>query len=150
VRGPVSERARAVAVWLLLLEHERRTRLWACKITSAHRLGRRGRPDRHHARRSGGWRRCGWPDRRSGQQRVAEEDAHFFAEGLRRGGVLVIVSAKNDAETERAEEVMSAMAPPISRSACVYDIVIELPAQYGGPERRKAQQAYSGVDRRAA
>jgi hypothetical protein len=69
---------------------------------------------------------------------VPEEDAHFFAEGLRRSGVLVIVNAKNDAEADRLAAV------------CVYDIVIELPAQYGGPERRKAQQAYSGVDRRAA
>lgn len=35
-------------------------------------------------------------------------------------------------------------------AVCVYDVVIELPAQYGGLERRKASQAYSGMDRRAA
>jgi hypothetical protein len=36
---------------------------------------------------------------------VPEEDAHFFAEGLRRSGVLVIVNAKNDAEADRLAAV---------------------------------------------
>jgi hypothetical protein len=118
---------------------------------------------------------------------VPEGDAHFFAEGLRRGGVLVIVNAGNDEEAKRAEEVMKRDGAvdieerrdqwtrqgwsgrfdgkegkaPVTRdeeeepivplaAVCVYDVVIELPAEYGGPERRKASQAYSGMDRRAA
>jgi hypothetical protein len=119
---------------------------------------------------------------------VAEEHAHFFAEGLRRGGTLIIVNAQNHEQAQDAEEVMmqngavdiqerrgewmrqgwqgrfdadEAEAPltpdeeqesdiPLA-AVCVYDVVIELPAQqYGGPERRQATRPYSGMDRRAA
>lgn len=37
---------------------------------------------------------------------VPEEHAHFFAEGLRRGGTLVIVNAQNHEQAKSAEEVM--------------------------------------------
>jgi hypothetical protein len=97
---------------------------------------------------------------------VPEEHAHFFAEGLRRGGTLIIVNAQNHEQAKDAEEVMmengaidiqEAQATPAAAEelplavVCVYDVVIELPAQqYGGPERRQATRPYSGMDRRAA
>ena len=112
---------------------------------------------------------------------VPEEHAHFFAEGLRRGGTLVIVNAQNEEQARDAEEVMmengavdiqerrgewmqqgwkgrfeEAQATPAAAedlplaAVCVYDVVIQLPAQYTGPERRKAAQPYSGMERRAA
>lgn len=118
---------------------------------------------------------------------VPEEHAHFFAEGLRRGGVLVIVHARNDEQAQLAEEVMKRNGavdiqerrdqwmgqgwkgrfdaregealltreeeegPYVPLAAvCVYEVVIALPARYGGPERRKAARAFSGTDRRAA
>jgi hypothetical protein len=37
---------------------------------------------------------------------VPEEHAHFFAEGLRRGGTLVIINVRNDEEARKAEDVM--------------------------------------------
>jgi hypothetical protein len=37
---------------------------------------------------------------------VPEEDAHFFAEGLRRGGTLITVHAENDELAERAVETL--------------------------------------------
>jgi hypothetical protein len=37
---------------------------------------------------------------------IPETDAHFYAEGLRRGGTLIIVSAKNDELAQRAREIM--------------------------------------------
>lgn len=98
---------------------------------------------------------------------VAEEHAHFFAAGLRRGGTLVIVNAQNEEQANDAEEVMMENGAvdieerlgageeqesdvPLA-AVCVYDVIIELPArQYRGPERRQAARPYSGVDRRAA
>ena len=111
---------------------------------------------------------------------VDEEHAHFFAEGLRRGGTLIIVNAQNHEQAKDAEEVMmqngavdiqerrgewmrqgwqgrfeeaqAAEAEELPLAAvCVYDVVIELPAQqYRGPERRQAAGPYSGMERRAA
>jgi hypothetical protein len=54
-------------------------------------------------------------------------------------------AGKGDAKEGKAPLTVDEEAQPDVRLAavCVYDIVIELPAQYGGPERRKAQQAYS-------
>jgi hypothetical protein len=97
---------------------------------------------------------------------VAEEHAHFFAEGLRRGGTLIIVNAQNEEQANDAEEVMmdngavdmeerlgageEGSNVPLA-AVCVYDVVIELPAQqYRGPERRQAARPYQGMDRRAA
>lgn len=37
---------------------------------------------------------------------VPEEEAHYYAEGVRRGGILVTVAADSDAEADRAAEVM--------------------------------------------
>jgi hypothetical protein len=95
---------------------------------------------------------------------VPEEHAHFFAEGLRRGGTLIIVNAQNEEQANDAEEVMlNNGAGEVEErlgageeegsniaAVCVYDVVIELPAQYSGPDRRKAANPYSGMDRRAA
>ena len=115
---------------------------------------------------------------------IPEEHAHFFAEGLRRGGTLVMVHATTDEQAKAAEGVMlqngavdiqerrdqwmqegwrgrfeskEAESPLTEQDAhvplaavCVYDVVIEMPARYRGPERRKAPQSYSGRERRAA
>jgi hypothetical protein len=37
---------------------------------------------------------------------VSKEDANFFSEGLRRGGVLVVVHARTDEQAARAEAAM--------------------------------------------
>jgi hypothetical protein len=37
---------------------------------------------------------------------IPEADAHFYAEGLRRGGTLIIISAENDELAQRAREIM--------------------------------------------
>lgn len=114
---------------------------------------------------------------------IPEEHAHFYAEGLRRGGTLVIVNAENAEQIRGAEEAMLENgAVDIQRrrsewmqqgwrgrfdadgdralalrdeefplaAVCVYDMVIEMPAQYSGPERRRSTQRYSGTERRAA
>jgi hypothetical protein len=117
---------------------------------------------------------------------VPEEHAHFFAEGLRRGGTLVIVNATTREQAKSAEDVMKRNGAidiqerrdewmrqgwkgrfeakegeaPVTRdeqesyvpfaAACVYDVVIEPPARYRGPERRQAARPYPGMDRRAA
>ena len=37
---------------------------------------------------------------------VSEADAHFYAEGVRRGGALVAVRAQNDEQAARAAEIL--------------------------------------------
>src|SRR5688500_7300625 len=37
---------------------------------------------------------------------VPEEEAHYYAEGVRRGGILVTVAADSDAEADRAVHIM--------------------------------------------
>ncbi len=40
------------------------------------------------------------------RKEIPEADAHFYAEGLRRGGTLIIVAAENDELAQRAREIM--------------------------------------------
>jgi hypothetical protein len=105
---------------------------------------------------------------------VPEDEAHAYAEGLRRGGTLVTVHAETDRLAQRAVEIMATHgaldieerarqwksegwngrfeekragkeAAPVQLSAVeVYSMVIEM------PERRLGQTLYSGEDRRQA
>jgi hypothetical protein len=105
---------------------------------------------------------------------VPEDEAHTYAEGLRRGGTLVSVHAETDQLAQRAVEIMATHgavdieerarqwksegwngrfeekragkeAAPVQLSAVeVYSMVIEM------PERRLSQTLYSGEDRRQA
>jgi len=114
---------------------------------------------------------------------VPEEEAHFYAEGARRGGMLVCVRADDEDEAAEAAETMSEHGA-VDIEACAsgwrsegwsgryehqptvreeYAVVFgEYPAapgriyhdpraggRYDGPERRKADQPYAGVNRRA-
>jgi hypothetical protein len=106
---------------------------------------------------------------------IPEEHAHFFAEGLRRGGTLVIVNAQNNEQTMDAEEVMirngaidirerrdqwmeegwqgrfearEDEAPLTEQDA--YIPLAAVCVYDAVIERRKAAQPYSGVERRAA
>jgi len=110
---------------------------------------------------------------------VPDEDAGVFAEGVRRGGMLVFVRAEDDDEAAEAAELMSAHGA-VDIDVCASgwrsqpDVVVEeyalvfgeYPAApgriyhdprsargeraaYDGPERRRRDQPYAGVNRRA-
>ncbi len=85
---------------------------------------------------------------------IPEEQANFFAEGLRRGGALVTVLAKTDHDASRAVEILKrhGAEPGVPFAAVeIYAVEIEIPEDaYAGPERRMNQGAYSGEDRRQA
>ena len=110
---------------------------------------------------------------------VPEEEAHFYAEGARRGGMLVCVLAGDEEEAAEAAEIMASHgAVDIEECSTAwrnagwsgryeptgaeeYALVFgEYPsapgriyhnprAAYAGPERRVRDEPYSGPDRRA-
>ena len=104
---------------------------------------------------------------------IPEKEAGLYAEGLRRGGMLVSVRAEDDDEAAEAAELMATHGA-VDLDACAsawqpevtveeYALVFgEYPAApgriyhdprstraYEGPERRKRDEPYAGVNRRA-
>ena len=103
---------------------------------------------------------------------VPEKEAHLYAEGVRRGGMLVFVRAESDDEAAEAAELMATHGA-VDLDACAAawqpDTVVEeyalafgeYPAApgriyddprgrpYDGPERRARDEPYEGADRRA-
>jgi hypothetical protein len=105
---------------------------------------------------------------------VPHEDAHVYAEGVRRGGAIVCVRADDDEEALEAAELMTEHGA-LDIDACAaewsaedeignehYAVVFgEYPGapgriyhdpratRYVGPERRTRDQAYDGANRRA-
>ena len=71
---------------------------------------------------------------------VPADDAHAYAEGVRRGGAIVCVRTDEDEEAVEAAELMAEHGAP-GRS--YHD------PRYMGPERRMRQEPYDGVNRRA-
>src|SRR4051812_637200 len=108
---------------------------------------------------------------------VPQEEAQAYAEGARRGGMLVFVRAEDDDEALEAAEAMAEHgAVDIDACATAWqsqpDVAVEEYAltfgeypsapgriyhdprvmsaarAYGGPERRKSDEPYAGVNRR--
>ena len=106
---------------------------------------------------------------------VPDEDAHAFAEGVRRGGAVVCVRTDDEEEAAEAAELMCAHGA-IDVAACASgwkraqpDVPLEHYAarfgeypgapgriypdprrrRYSGPERRVQDEPYPGIDRRA-
>jgi hypothetical protein len=106
---------------------------------------------------------------------VPEKEANLYAEGVRRGGMLVFVRAQDDDEAAEAAELMATHGA-VDLDACATgwqpDVVVEeyalvfgeYPAapgriyhdprstsgtRYDGPERRARDEPYAGVNRRA-
>jgi hypothetical protein len=96
---------------------------------------------------------------------VPEEEAPVYAEGARRGGMLVFVSAEDDDEAAEAAELMAEHGA-VDIDACATGwqqgqtlVFGEYPAapgriyydpRYTGPERRERDEPYAGADRRLA
>jgi hypothetical protein len=102
---------------------------------------------------------------------VPEEEAGVFAEGVRRGGMLVFVRAEDDDAAAEAAETMAEHGI-VDIDACASgwqsqpDVAVEAyalvfgeypaapgriyhdPRAYRGPERRKREEPYAGVNRR--
>lgn len=105
---------------------------------------------------------------------VPEEEAHYYAEGMRRGGVLVAVNTAEDDMAEQAAAIMrdhgavdidkraqtwkesgwsrfdETASPYSSTHNLGYSSTGRGSRAYTGIERRQNTGAYSGVDRRAA
>jgi hypothetical protein len=96
---------------------------------------------------------------------VPEHEAHYYAEGVRRGGTLVTVRARTDEAADCAAQVMrnhgAAGKQSTQREKTVRgtirktDVRAENAARgakaaYTGPERRRRKIAFSGLDRRVA
>lgn len=106
---------------------------------------------------------------------VPEKEANLYAEGVRRGGMLVFVRAEDDDEAAEAAELMAAHGA-VDLDACATawqpDVAVEeyalvfgeypaapgriyhdprstRSARYAGPERRTGDEPYDGVNRRA-
>lgn len=106
---------------------------------------------------------------------VPGKEANLYAEGVRRGGMLVFVRARDDDEAAEAAELMAAHGAA-DLDACATgwqpDVVVEEyalvfgeypsapgriyhdprstgAARYEGPERRTRDEPYDGLDRRA-
>ena len=103
---------------------------------------------------------------------VPDKEADIYAEGTRRGGMLVFVRAEDDDEAAEAAETMAEHGV-VDIDACASgwqsqpEVAVEEyalafgeypaapgriyhdPRAYGGPERRKGDEPYAGVDRRA-
>jgi hypothetical protein len=98
---------------------------------------------------------------------IPDEDAHAFAEGVRRGGAIVCVRTDDEEEAAEAAELMCAHGA-LDIDACasgwqdagwaerseyqnapgrIYQDPRRRP--YTGPERRVRDEPYPGVDRRA-
>ena len=98
---------------------------------------------------------CGLPD----------DEAHVFAEGVRRGGVIVAVKADDEMEAEQAALLMSRHAYLFGDypggAGRIYRDPRTVPSPsertpgaqpggpYEGPERRRVDKPYVGVNRRA-
>jgi len=103
---------------------------------------------------------------------VPDKEAGLYAEGIRRGGMLVFVRAQDDDEAAEAAELMAthgAVDLDSCASAWQPDVAVEqyalvfgeYPAapgriyddprgrRYDGPERRERDEPYEGVNRRA-
>jgi hypothetical protein len=74
---------------------------------------------------------------------VPDEDAHAFAEGVRRGGAIVCVRTDDEEEAAEAAELMGAHGAP----GRIYPDARR--RRYTGPERRVRDEPYPGIDRRA-
>ena len=87
---------------------------------------------------------------------VPEAQAHYYAEAVRRGGILVTVAAESQAQVDDAVAVMKRHgAVDIEERAAQWKKQgwkgrFEPDAAYRGPERRSASGPYSGVERRKA
>jgi hypothetical protein len=103
---------------------------------------------------------------------VPDKEADIYAEGARRGGMLVLVRVEDDDEAAEAAETMAEHGV-VDIDACAsgwqsqpdvaaqeYALVFgeypvapgriyHDPRSYGAPERRKSDEPYAGVDRRA-
>jgi hypothetical protein len=103
---------------------------------------------------------------------VPDKEAGIYAEGARRGGMLLFVRAEDDDEAAEAAETMAEHGV-VDIDACASgwqsqpEVAVEEyalafgeypaapgriyhdPRVYDGPERRKADGPYTGVDRRA-
>jgi hypothetical protein len=103
---------------------------------------------------------------------VPEKEADIYAEGARRGGMLVFVRAEDDDEAAEAAETMAEHGV-VDIDACASgwqsqpDVAVEEyavvfgeypaapgriyhdPRSYSGPDRRKSEEPYTGIDRRA-
>lgn len=85
---------------------------------------------------------------------VPEEEAHTCAAGVRRGGMLVTVTADTDAMAERAAQIMrshdverTVNRPSAANQAAFNERVYEV-GGYEGPERRISTAPYAGTERR--
>src|SRR5207248_3393446 len=74
---------------------------------------------------------------------VPDEDAHAFADGVRRGGAIVCVRTDDEEEAAEAAELMCAHGAP----GRIYPDPRR--RRYAGPERRVRDEPYPGIDRRA-
>jgi hypothetical protein len=87
---------------------------------------------------------------------VPEEQAHYYAEAVRRGGILVTVAAESEAQADRAVALMKRHgAADIDERATQWKKQgwkgrFEPDLRYPGPERRMTRTPYSGVERRKA
>jgi hypothetical protein len=103
---------------------------------------------------------------------VPDEEAGVFAEGVRRGGMLVLVRAQDDDAAAEAAETMAEHGV-VDIDACASrwqsqpDVAVEQyalvfgeypaapgriyhdPRTYNGPERRVRDEPYTGINRRA-
>jgi hypothetical protein len=86
---------------------------------------------------------------------VPEEEAHYYAEGVRRGGILVTVAAETEPQADTAASVMKRHgAVDIEERATEWKKQgwrgrFDADATRG-PERRINSGSYEGVDRRKA
>ena len=76
---------------------------------------------------------------------LPEEQARRYAEGVRRGGILVTVAASSDAEADRAISIMQERGPVIEEKPRPKPASRGL---YRGPERRSSTRRWLGEERR--
>lgn len=87
---------------------------------------------------------------------VPEDQAHYYAEGVRRGGILVTVAAESDAQAEQAADIMRRHgAMDIDQRASEWKKQgwkgrFEADEPYSGVERRVRRTAWTGEERRRA
>ena len=82
---------------------------------------------------------------------VPEDEAHYYAEGVRRGGTLITVHAGSDERAQCAAQVMRRHgAADIEAGAGVSGNGLERGTPYKGPERRKSTGIFDGTERRMA
>jgi hypothetical protein len=82
---------------------------------------------------------------------VPEDEAHYYAEGVRRGGILVTVAADADAQAEVAVAVMKRHgAVDIDQRAAEWKKQGWRGRFEASPERRVAKRPHPGLERRKA